>query len=126
MTASGGPFLNTPAASLATVTVRDALMFTAPVPRLRSLEPVNAKSAPQVSGLLLESVIEKPEVLSIVPPLMMKVFKLKSGISSKMELSLDTNLIVESLLASVRTEAMGAPLLTLLHIFRFNECQTSR
>ena len=51
-----------------TVTWRDATRVTAPVPRFRSFEPVKVKSPPQACGLLLDSVIDPPDVLSIVVP----------------------------------------------------------
>ena len=56
----------------ATVTVRLALMVTAPVPRLRSLGPAKVKSTFQFWALLVESVIAVPLVLPMVPPEMVK------------------------------------------------------
>lgn len=62
---------------LPTVTVRDPAVDpsdTAPVPRLRSLPEVpNEKSPFHVWALFVDEVIDAPEVLLIVPPLITKV-----------------------------------------------------
>ena len=56
-----------------TVTVRLALIVTAPVPRFRSLVPVKVKLPFQCCALLLLRVMAPPLVLSIVPPATVKV-----------------------------------------------------
>ncbi len=55
------------------VTVGDVVNVTAPVPRLRLLVPMKVKLEAHVCALLLLSVIGLPEVLSIVPPLIVNV-----------------------------------------------------
>ncbi len=55
------------------VTVWFAVNVTAPVPRFRLLLPTKVKLAPQLSALLLLSVMAAPLVLSIVPPLTVNV-----------------------------------------------------
>ena len=56
-----------------TVMMRAALRTTAPVPRFSGLLPVKAKSPFQFIGLLAVSVMAAPEVLSIVPLVIIKV-----------------------------------------------------
>ena len=56
-----------------TVTVRLAPKVTAPVPRFKLCVPVKLKLPFHACALLLESVIAPAVVLSIVPPLMVKV-----------------------------------------------------
>ena len=56
-----------------TVTWRFAPRVTAPVPRFRLLVPVKVKSPFQFWVLLLVSVMAPPEVLSIIPPEIVKV-----------------------------------------------------
>ena len=55
------------------VTVREAFSVTAPVPRFRSLVPVNVKLLFQFWALLVLRVSALPLVLSIVPPEIVKV-----------------------------------------------------
>ena len=52
---------------------RIGVKATAPVPMLRLLVPVKVKLDAQVWALLFERVIAPPEVLSMVPPLMVNV-----------------------------------------------------
>ena len=67
------PWIEPPTVSWlpATVTVRLPLNVTGPVPRLSGLKvvPENAKSAFQFCGITPESVTATPDVLPIVPPL---------------------------------------------------------
>ena len=52
-----------------TVSVLDAFIVTAPVPKFRSRVPPNAKSAFQYCKLLVDNVTATALVLSTVPPL---------------------------------------------------------
>jgi len=56
-----------------TVTMRLAPRATAPVPRFKEDVPVKVKSPFQEAGLFMAMVIAAPEVLSMVPPLIVNV-----------------------------------------------------
>ena len=58
-----------------TVTIGEAFMVTAPVPRFNGLVPLKVKFPFQACGLLAR--VMPPTVLSIVPPLIVKVPELE-------------------------------------------------